>query len=119
MILYGVLRRFEPLHCVARRALAPICPLRELPAVYILVAIGALLEGNDFFKVSGGVTLHAPDCLMLSLEGVFGLGVIELFLDVLQRDPLPAIGVVAGLTGLLSEAALVRIGMAVTALAER
>ena len=64
------------------------------------------------------MTRDAFHGLVLAEQGVLGLGVIEILGEAGGDDSLPAAGGVAGLTGLLGKAALVRIGVAIVAFAE-
>lgn len=59
------------------------------------------------------MALQAIYALVLALQRVLGFRVIESLVDSLQRDTLPAAGVVTRLTALLRETAAMRISMAV------
>lgn len=53
--------RFPTLHFVALRALAFRGAVRELPVVRILVAIGAIREGQRLLELASGVASRATD----------------------------------------------------------
>jgi hypothetical protein len=61
------------------------------------------------------VALQAIYRLVLALQGVLGFRVIESLVHGLQRNTLPAAGVVTRLTALLREASPMRIGVAIGA----
>ena len=117
MIFHGEKGRLPALDVVAGRALAAILTLDELPVVSILVAIRALLEGDLLLEIPVGVALGAIEGGVLALERVLGFGVVESLVDGLQADPLPSAGIMAGVAT-LREAAVVRILVAIGALAE-
>lgn len=103
---------------MASGALAAIGPFRELSLVRIgLVAVGALREHNRLLEISAAMTLNAADRSMFSEQRKLGFRVIE-FLVQTRRKLLPSTCVVAGLAS-LRKRAVVRIAMAVRALAER
>lgn len=102
---------------MAGRALAAILTLDELPVMSVLVAICALLERDGLLEIAIGVALRAIDGSVLALKRVLRLGVVEALVDGLQTDPLPSGGAVAGVAT-LREAAMVRVLVAIGALAE-
>ena len=94
-------RRLPSLDGVTGGALATARTLGELAVVRIgLVAIHALLEYQRLLEIAVGVALGAVDAGVLALERKLGLRVVEALVDGLQRNFLPAAGVVAGLTSL-------------------
>src|SRR5579864_1052739 len=111
-------RRPETVHVVAGRALALIGALYELSLVRVLVAIGTLLEGDRLLEISSGMALVAAHLNMLAQQGKPGLRVVEPLAHRRRRHALPAAGVVTGLAA-AGEGAMVRIGVAGTAGAER
>ena len=117
VFFHGEKGRLPALHVVAGRAFTAILTLDELPIMSILVAIRALLERDLLLEIAVGVALGAIDGGVLALERVLGLGVVESLVDGLQADPLPSAGIVAGVAT-LREAAVVRILVAIGALAE-
>jgi len=117
VFFHGEKGRLPALHVVAGRALAAILTLGELPVMSILVAIRAFLERDLLLEIAVGVALGAIEGGVLALERVLGLGVVESLVDGLQADPLPSSGAVAGVAT-LREAAMVRILVAIGALAE-
>ena len=117
VFFHGEKGRLPSLYVVAGRTFAAILTLYELPVMSILVAIRALLEWDLLLEIAVGVALGAIDGGVLALERVLGLGVVEALVDGLQVDPLPSTGVVAGVAT-LREAAVVRILVAIGALAE-
>lgn len=117
MLLHIELRRFESLHRVACRALDAARPPSKLTTVNVLMAIRTLLESERFFEIAALVAREAIDALVFSDEGILGFGVIEFLVYVLERNPLPAGSAVTGLAG-LRKTSLMRIGMALSALAE-
>lgn len=99
-------------------ALAAIRTLRELSLVGIgLVAVGALRERNRFFEITATVALDAADHGVFSHQWELGFRVIEFLAQTCSKF-LPSAGVVAGLAS-LRKGAVVRIAMAIRALAER
>lgn len=110
--------RLEALHRVAGCALRSARPFDELSAVHVLVTVRAFLESQRFLEVGFEVAQRTFDRLVLALQRVLGFGVIKFFIHRLQRHALPAVRIVAGLATLLLKAALVRIGVAIVALAE-
>lgn len=115
MLLDPVKRRFEPPYRMACGALSTVGSLRELSSMRIRpVTVRAFLKCQRFLEVPFFMTLRAFDHLMPAQKGILGFRMIVPFADTLNRDPLPAACVVAGLTA-LRETPLVRIGMAVAA----
>jgi hypothetical protein len=112
------LGRVPAVDVVAGRALAAVGTLCELAVVCILVAIHALGERQFFLEVAVGVAGYALHGLVLAEQGVLGLGVIKILGQAGGHDSLPAAGGVAGLAGMLSKAALMRVGMAIVTFAE-
>ena len=114
----GESRRLPAVHCVAPGALAAVRTLRELSLVGVgLVAVGALRERNRLLEITAAVTLNAADRGVFSQQRKLGFRVIE-FLVQPRRKFLPSAGVVTGLAS-LRKSAVVRIAMAISALAER
>ena len=119
MRLHIELGRLPAVDVVAGRALAAIGPLHELAIVRVFVAVHALGERQFFLEVAIGVAGNALHGLVLAEQRVLGLGVIETPGEAGGDDSLPAAGGMAGLAGLLREAALMRVGVAVVTFAER
>src|SRR5207302_10448067 len=90
----------------------------ELAVVHVLVAVDAFLESQRLLEVSLEVALRTFNRLVFAEQGIFRFGMVEFFVDGLQRAAFPAARIVAGLASLLLEAALVRISVAIVALAE-
>ena len=104
---------------MAGSALPAVRTPGKLPIVRIgLVAVHALLEHQGFLKISAGVALGAVDTGVLAFQRKFGFGVVEAFVDGLQRNLLPPAGAVARLAA-LREASVVRVLVAIGALVER
>jgi len=82
------------------------------------VAIGTLGEGDFFFEISALVAGGAVDGGVLAKQRIFGFGMVEVFVHSRQRDFLPSRCGVAGLAT-LREFSVVKIGVAIGALAER
>lgn len=118
MRLHVKFRRLPSVDVVAGRALAGVRALYELAVVRVLVAIRAFREKEGFFEITVGVAGSARHCLVLSEQRVFGLGVIEALAQPGGDDALPSRRRMAGLAGLLSEASLVRIAVAIIAFLE-
>ena len=119
MLLHRKGRGLPSLHGVAGSALPAVRTLGKLPVVRIvLVAVHALLEHERLFEIAAGVALGAIDAGVLAFQRVFGLGVVEAFVDRLQRNLLPPVRAVARLAALW-EAAVMRVPMTVGALVER
>lgn len=78
MFLHRESRRLPALSRVARRTLASIRTLGELPVVGIgLVAVRTLAECQRLFKVAIGVALRAVDAGVFAFQRILGLRVIE------------------------------------------
>jgi hypothetical protein len=105
----------ESLYVVTGGALALVRPLDELPGVLVLVAVETVLERQRPLEVAAGMATQAVHRLVFPFQWILGLRVVETFVYRLQRNPLPAGRVVAGLAGLLRETAMMRIGVAVGA----
>ena len=59
------------------------------------MAIHALRKGEWFFEVAAGMATRAIHSRVFSYQGIFGLGVIEVFPHRCQRNLLPPGRVVA------------------------
>lgn len=81
------------------------------------MAVHALGKDERLLEIAVDVALRAIDRGMLSFQRKLCFGVIEALIHVLQRDFLPATGVVTRLTG-LRETAVMRVLVAVGALVE-
>ena len=90
----------------------------ELAIVNVLVAVDAFLERQRFLEVTLQVASRTFNRLVLAQQGIFRFGMVEFLVDRLHRAALPAARVVACRAGLLVEAALVWIGVAIVALTE-
>ena len=101
------------LNVVTRRALPFVGALRKLPVVLVLVAVKAMLEGQRLLEIARGVATQTIHRLVLAFERILGFRMIEALVHCLERHSFPTSGVVARLTTLLGEAAMMRIGMAV------
>ena len=118
VVVHRELGGLEALYRMARGALTTSGALGELPVVRIrLVTIHALLEGQRLLEVSASVALHTLYRRVLAQQGILGLRVIESLVDRFGGNLLPPDGVVAGLAA-LDETSVVRIGVAIRALAE-
>ena len=96
MFLNREIRGLPALHRVARRALSLIGALGKLALVRIrLVTVHALREYERFFEVAVRMTLSAVHSDVLPLERKLRFGVIKALIHRLQRNLLPAAGVVA------------------------
>ena len=119
VLLHRKGRGLPSLHRVAGGALPAVRTLGKLPVVRIgLVAVHAFLEHQRLFEIAAGVALGAIDAGVLAFQRKFGLGVVEAFVDRLQRNLLPPARAVARLAA-LREASVVRVLMTVGALVER
>lgn len=119
MLLDRVCRRLPTVHRMARNALSAVRPLSELAIVRIgLVAIHALLECPRLLEISVGVALGTIDTGMFPFQRKLGFGVVEAFVDRLERNLLPSTCAVTGLAA-LREAPPMRVLVAVGALVER
>src|SRR5450631_2816329 len=94
-------------------------PLGELAAVRIgQVAVCTFREGDFFLEITTLVTGAAIHGGMFAEERIFRFRVIEVFVDAHQGDFFPTSSCMACLAG-LRETAMVHVGVAVRALAER
>jgi len=112
------LGRLPPVNVMAGSALAAVGALEELTVVGVLVAISAPGERQRLFEIAIGVARAAVHSLVLAEQREVGFGVIEIKADSRADDTLPTGHCVTRLTGLLCEAAFVRIAVAVIALRE-
>jgi len=112
-------RGLKAVHGVTAGAFDSPNSFDELAIVHVLVAIDALLKRQGFLEVSLQVALRTSDRLVFAQQGIFRLGVVKFLVDGLQRTAFPAARVVACRAGLLLEASLMRISVAVVALTER
>ena len=117
MFLDRELRWLPALHRVTGRALSLVRTFGKLAFVCILVAVHALGEYQRLLKVAIGVALGAVHTGVLSLERKLRFGVIKALIDRLQRNLLPAAGVMTGLAS-LRKAAVMRILMTLRTLIE-
>lgn len=120
LVLFArVQRRLETGFRVARSAITPSRPGRELAFVHILMAIGALFMSDGLFEIGVLMTLEAARVGVLSVERELGQIVIE---SRFVAHRFPAAGHVAGLAGALEgridKRAAVRIGVAILATGE-
>ena len=119
MLLHRESGGFPSLHVVAGSALAAIRPLHELPLVRIgFVTVHAFRKNEGLLEIAISVALGAFHRGMLAFQRELRFRVVEAFIHRLQRNLLPAAGVVARLAA-LREAAVVRIFVAVRAGIER
>ncbi len=118
VLAYPKAAGFEPLHRVARRAVAAVPPRHELPLVRVRVAVLATVEGQWLAEIRPLVTGVAPNLGVLTQQRVPGSRVVKHRPELDLRNLFPGCGVVAGLTGSL-ERSVVRIRVAIRALAER
>ena len=119
MILNGKGRWFPPVHSVARRTLTRARTLRKLAIVWVWdMAIDALGKRDWLLEIAVLVARAAGHFDVLSEQGKLGLRVIELLPQRRRVDLPPTRSVMARLARAL-KLALVRIGVAVIATAER
>ena len=119
VVLGGERGRLPSVHRVAPGTFNALRTLRELPGVRIgQVAVRTLGEWNFFLEIATLVAGAAIDGRVFSKQRILGLGMIKTLAHRRQGNLLPATGRVAGFAG-LREAAVVRIGVAIRALAER
>lgn len=118
MRLHVEQRGLPALDVVAVGALDAPGPLRELPVVLVLVAIGAFRKRELFLKVSfhmAGLAFHRS---VLALQRIFGLGVIEGIVKTTGGDSFPPTRGMAGLAVLVLETPFVGVSVAIVALTE-
>jgi hypothetical protein len=108
-------RRLEAFDLVTGRAIGSCGSRQELSLVIIRMAVGAFAMRDRRLEIALGVAVAASHAAVLAFQRKDSLGMIEAFQ---LRDTRPTRRAVAGLAGPL-EAALVRIGMAGRAAAER
>lgn len=119
MFLEAERRRFEAVQIVTGRALPCVITFGELTAVRIgRVAVGALGECQRFLEVALSMTEHAIHGLVLADQWIFGFGVVKALRESGGLHALPTASGVTGLAALLLEAAVMRIAVAIRALAK-
>ena len=118
VFFHSISRRLEAVQGVTAGAFDSPRSFHELAVVHVLVAVDAFLESQRLLEVSLEVALRTFNRLVFAEQGIFRFGMVEFFVDGLQRAAFPAARIVAGLASLLLEAALVRISVAIVALAE-
>src|SRR5580693_571869 len=92
--------RFPSLYVVAGGALAAIGAFGELPVVCVFVAIHALLKRQESLEIPTGMALGTIDADVLAQQRKLRLGVVEVFVDALERHLLPSTRAVARLATL-------------------
>ena len=97
MLLNSKSGRFESLNVVTGRAVSFVRAANKLAVVLIFVAVETMLKRERFLKVAAGMASQAIHRLVLTFERIFGLRVVKALVYRLQRDSLPAGGVVTGL----------------------
>jgi len=108
-------RRLPALDGVALGAFALLLPLGELSAVRIRrVTIGTRLKCDGLLEIAAGVAFEAIHFDVLAKQRIFCLRVVELLAG---RNPPPTGGRVTGFTR-LRKCAMMRVGVAIGALAE-
>ena len=113
-------RRLPAVHGVARGTFSSARTFRELSTVRIgLVAVHALGEYQRLLEICVGVTLRTTDRRVFPFQRKLGLRVIEVQIQRLCGDLLPAACAVARLASLRRKASTVRVFVAIRALAER
>lgn len=113
MLFNSECRRREALHVVTGCALPFIGALDELPIVLVLVTVKTVLESQRLLEITRRVAAETVHRLVLALQGIFGFRMIKALVHGLQRNSLPAKGVMARLASLLRETAVMRIGVAI------
>ena len=108
----------EPVHRVTRRAIAPIPARSELALMRVRVAVQATREGQGLVEVRPLMAGSARHFGVFAQQRILGLGVVKHAPDLGRRNLLPGECRVAGFARGL-ERAVVRIGVAIRALAER
>src|SRR5208337_4102829 len=118
MLFHSEGRGLKAVNGVTVRTFASTHALGELSSMWVwLVAVCALLKRQSFHEVSLRVTPYALHLGMFPKQRKLRLGVIKRAIHLGRCNPVPARRAMTGLTS-LREAATMRIGMAVVAVAK-